>query len=127
LNTVGEFKTIETGRGARASYAGIQQARWDPSNIADTPQQALNRMVMLPGAFYNAPLFATLYTVPEAGLGFLSSTALGAQYQNALFMGEARDFATAAQEVYDGALMVLYPNSERTGLDFDNDPNIRAD
>src|SRR5262249_26490850 len=39
----------------------------------------------------------------------------------------ARDFATSAQEVYDGALMVFYPNGDRTGLDFGGDPNIRAD
>src|SRR5262249_41020691 len=61
-------------------------------------------------------------------LGFLSSAALGAQYQDALFMGEARDFATApGQEVYDGALMIFHLNADRTGLDFGGDPNIRAD
>jgi uncharacterized protein (TIGR03118 family) len=127
LDSVGEFKTIETGNGARASYRGLQQDRWSPDNIADTPEEALSRMVLLPGAFYNAPQFATLYSVPEAGLGFLSSSALGAQYQNALFMGEARDFSTSGQEVYDGALMIFHPNSDRTGFDFGGDPNVRAD
>jgi uncharacterized protein (TIGR03118 family) len=126
-SSIGEYKLIETGHGARASYRGLQQDRWSPDNIANSPEEALSRMVMLPGAFYNAPQVATRYSVPEAGLGFLSGSVLGSQYENALFMGEARDFSTSGQEVYDGALMVFYPTANRTGLDFSGDPNVRAD
>lgn len=123
LSSVAEFKAIETGRAARASYAGLQQDRWNPLNIADTPEEALNRMLMLPGAFYNPPQFAFRYAVPPAGLGFMTSSALGPQYEGALFMGGARD---GPNFLANGYLMVFHPTSDRTGLDFSNDPNVRA-
>ncbi len=40
LARIGEFKSIEMTYGA----GNLQQLRWPPSNIADTPQQALARM-----------------------------------------------------------------------------------
>jgi uncharacterized protein (TIGR03118 family) len=68
---------------------------------------------------------------PPAGLGFLNSSALGPQYQDALFEGEARDNFPGSpfgdpREQFDGALFVFHPNSDRTGLDFGGDPNIRT-
>src|ERR687898_3300588 len=45
---VAQFKEIETS----PAFAGLQQIRWAPTNIADTPQQALDRLFMLPGAFF---------------------------------------------------------------------------
>jgi uncharacterized protein (TIGR03118 family) len=117
-----EFKSIET----RLAPNGPQQTRWSSFRIADTPEQALSRLVMLPGATYNNPVFSVRAELPPAGLGFLTSSALGSQDQNALFEGEARDFSTAAAEEFDGGLFVFHPNSDRTGLDFGGDPNIRA-
>jgi aldose sugar dehydrogenase len=43
LSRITQFKTIETS----AQFAGMQQARWNPTNIANTPQQALERMFMV--------------------------------------------------------------------------------
>src|SRR5262249_31538179 len=66
---------------------------------------------------------------PPAGLSFYTGSALGSQYQNLLFEGEARDFLTAPGplgEEFDGALFAFHPNSDRTGLDFGGDPNIRT-
>jgi uncharacterized protein (TIGR03118 family) len=117
-----EFKSIEL----RLSPNGPQQTRWPSSRIADTPEQALSRLVMLPGASYNPPVFSVRAELPPAGLAFLNSAALGPQYQNALFEGEARDFSTAAGEEFDGGLFVFHPNSDRTGLDFGGDPNVRT-
>jgi uncharacterized protein (TIGR03118 family) len=118
-----EFKSIEL----RLSPNGLQQTRWKTSNIADTPQEALNRMLMLPGASYNNPVFSVRAEFPPAALGFLSSSALGAKYENALFEGGARDLATSGgQEKLDGALFVFQPNSDRTGIDFNGDPNVRT-
>src|SRR5438067_1993163 len=102
------------------------QIRWRSANIADAPQEALNRLFMLPGAYYSPPVFSVRSEFPPAGLGFMTSSALGPAYQNALFEGEARDFSTAAGEEFDGALLVFHPNSDRSGLDFGNNPNIRA-
>jgi glucose/arabinose dehydrogenase len=43
LERIAQFKEIETS----AQFIGLQQVRWSPSNIADTPQQALARMFMI--------------------------------------------------------------------------------
>jgi uncharacterized protein (TIGR03118 family) len=122
---IAEFKSIEL----RLSPNGPQQTRWSSQRIPDTAEQALSRLVMLPGAHYNPAVFSVRAEDPPAGLNFLSSSALGPQYQNALFEGEARDFLTAPGplgEEFDGALFVFHPNMDRTGLDFGGDPNIRT-
>jgi len=82
---VAEFKAIEVARAG-----GLQQIRWPPSMIADTPEEALARLFMLPGAHYSDPEFSWKYAVAPAGIGFLSSRALGPQYQHDLFVGAAR-------------------------------------
>jgi glucose/arabinose dehydrogenase len=93
-----QFKSIETTVTPdppdpfASSYFGLQQIRWPPTNIADTPAEALSRLFMLPGAHYSAPELSWKYEVAPAGIGFLSSRALGPQYENDLFMGAARTF-----------------------------------
>jgi glucose/arabinose dehydrogenase len=82
-----EFKGIET----TPPFVGLQQIRWPPSLIADSPDEALRRLVMLPGAHYSDPEFAWKFEVAQAAVGFLTSRALGPQYQNDLFLGAARD------------------------------------
>jgi len=73
-------------------YFGLQQMRWLPTLIADTPEEALARLFMLPGAVYKDPEFSWVFEVAPAGVGFLNSKALGPQYQYDLFAGEARTF-----------------------------------
>ena len=47
---IDQFKLIET-----TMFGGnLQQSRWPPTNIADSPEDAQVRMVMLPGAHYRA-------------------------------------------------------------------------
>jgi glucose/arabinose dehydrogenase len=93
-----QFKSIETTVTPdppdpfASTYFGLQQIRWPPTNIADTPEEGLSRLFMLPGAHYSAPELSWKYEVAPAGIGFLSSGALGPQYQNDLFMGAARTF-----------------------------------
>ena len=48
---VSQFKMIEVSR----TPADLQQLRWSPMNIADTPQQALGRLFMLPGRALSRP------------------------------------------------------------------------
>jgi glucose/arabinose dehydrogenase len=86
VNRISQFKQIETS----PQFFGLQQVRWPPTNIADTPNEALARLFMLPGAHYSDPEFSWKFEVAPAGVGFLSSRALGPQYQNDLFMGAAR-------------------------------------
>ena len=59
LERIAQFKTIETTEFLPQS---LQQVRWPPSNIADTPQQALARMFMV---FDGGEEFATVLTGAE--------------------------------------------------------------
>ena len=86
ISRIGQFKEIETS----PRFFGLQQVRWPPTNIADSPAEAMSRLFMLPGAHYSDPEFSWKFEVAPAGLGFLSSRALGPQYENDLFLGAAR-------------------------------------
>jgi glucose/arabinose dehydrogenase len=83
---IAEFKSIETTLGAKS----LQQLRWPPTNLADTPAEALSRLFMLPGAHYSEPAFSWRFAVAPAGIGFMRGRALGPQYDGALFIGAAR-------------------------------------
>src|SRR6516165_4519410 len=106
-----EYKEIEV------RVNGLQQIRWPATRIADTVEEALSRLVMLPGAHYNAPVFSARGEIPPAGIGFLHSSALGQLYQDALFEGEARDNQSVfrdPREQFNGALFVFHPTSDRS-------------
>jgi aldose sugar dehydrogenase len=95
---VAQFKAIETTMGptndpfAPNGYFGLQQNRWPPTNIADTPQEALSRLFMLPGAHFSDPELSWKFELGPGGMGFLDGRALGPQYDGDLFMGGSRDF-----------------------------------
>ena len=110
---VAQFKEIETS----AQFFGLQQIRWPPTNIADTPAEALSRLFMLPGAHFSDPEFSWKFEVAPAGLGFVTGRALGAQYHGDLFMGGARDF------LFSGHIfrMEITGNRRKVGVD---DPRI---
>jgi glucose/arabinose dehydrogenase len=88
---IAQFKQIEQTLPPSGGLAGaqLQQIRWPPSNIADTPGEALSRLFVLPGSHYSDPEFSWKFAVPPAGIGFLASRALGPQYGGDLFAGAA--------------------------------------
>ncbi len=88
LSRVAEFKSIESTYGA----GNLQQLRWPPSLIADTPAAALARLYMLPGAHYNDPEFSWKYALAPAGLGFVQGRELGPQFEGDMFVGAGRTF-----------------------------------
>jgi uncharacterized protein (TIGR03118 family) len=69
----------------------LQQLRWPPSLIADTPSQALQRLFALPGSHYSDPEFSWRWAVAPAAIGF-AGNGLGPQHANDLFVGAARTF-----------------------------------
>ena len=91
VERIGQFKEIEQTLPPSGGLPGaqLQQIRWPPSNIADSPQEALSRLFVLPGSHYSDPEFSWRFATPPAGIGFLSSRALGPQYRNDLFAGAA--------------------------------------
>jgi len=96
LSRIAQYKAIETSTDTDpcigGTYFGLQQNRWPPTHIADTPAQALSRLFMLPGAVRKDPEFSWKFEVAPAAVGFMRGRALGPQYQNYLFMGGARTF-----------------------------------
>jgi aldose sugar dehydrogenase len=119
---VAQFKAIETDPTApqpfaAGGYFGLQQVRWLPTNIADTPDEALSRLFMLPGARFSDPELSWKFEVAPGGIGFLDSGALGPQYAGDLFMGGARDF------LQDGHLFRIQLTGNRRKVAVD-DPRL---
>ncbi|HWH33727.1 MAG TPA: PQQ-dependent sugar dehydrogenase [Acidimicrobiales bacterium] len=84
VERIEQFKALETTFGAMA----LQQLRWPPTNIADSPGEALARLFMLPGAHYQDPELAWKWEIAPGGIGF-AGPALGPAYENDLFQGAA--------------------------------------
>jgi hypothetical protein len=85
---IDQFKLIET-----TMFGGnLQQLRWPPTNIADTPEQALSRLFVLPGSDYSDPEFSWKFEVAPASVGFMDGGGIGPQYDGDLFVGAARPF-----------------------------------
>ena len=119
---IAQFKAIETDPTApqpfaAGGYFGLQQIRWLPTNIANTPAEGLSRLFMLPGAHYSAPEMSWKFEVAPGGIGFLSSRALGPQYRNDLFVGGARVFLEGGHLFH----LNLTGNRQKIGVD---DPRL---
>jgi glucose/arabinose dehydrogenase len=89
LERIDEFKEIEA---TNPLYRGLQQIRWSPRQIADSPAEALDRMWKLPGSTYTDPQFSWKYAVAPAAIGFQAGANLGVQYDGDLFVTAARTF-----------------------------------
>ena len=97
VTRIHEFKAIETDPTAPQPFAangyfGLQQIRWPPTNIADSPEEALERLFMLPGAHYSPPEISWKFEVAPGGIAFVEGRGLGSKYENDLIMGAARPF-----------------------------------
>lgn len=114
VSRIKQFKEIETS----PQFFGLQQNRWPPTLIADSPQEALSRLFMLPGARYVDPLFSWKFTVPPGGIGFLNSENLGEKYEGNLFVGAATPNSVG------GHLFRFKLSGDRRNLVFD-DPRLQ--
>ncbi|HSL46217.1 MAG TPA: CHRD domain-containing protein, partial [Anaerolineales bacterium] len=108
-----QFKEIETTFSANpAAPPALQQLRWPPTNIADSPDEALERLFMLPGATYQDPVFSWKWEVSPAGIGFLNSRALGERFEGDLFVG------AAIPQLEGGYLFRFNLDDDREGFEF---------
>jgi glucose/arabinose dehydrogenase len=121
VSRIAEYKAIETSPASDpcigGAYFGLQQIRWPPTNIADTPQDALSRLFVLPGSFHKDPELSWKFEVAPAGIGFMKTSALGPEYQSNLFMGGARTF------LQGGHLFRFKLTADRTNIAVD-DPRL---
>jgi glucose/arabinose dehydrogenase len=112
VSRVADFKAIETS----PAYFGLQQIRWSPERIADTPDAAMASLLMLPGATYNDPRFSWKYAVAPSPIGFAGS-GLG-PFAGDMFIGAARTFLEG------GYLFHFKMTSDRSDLDLTQDPRL---
>jgi hypothetical protein len=108
-----EFKSIESTYGA----GNLQQLRWPTSNIASTPQEALSRLYMLPGAQYVDPEFSWKYALAPSTIGFIKGRGLGARFEGDLLVGASRT------TLLNGFLFHFKLNSDRQHFAF-TDPRL---
>jgi glucose/arabinose dehydrogenase len=99
---IAQYRAIETDTTAPQPFApggyfGLQQIRWQPTNIASTPSDALSRLFVLPGSHYSAPEFSWKFNMAPGGIGFVDGNALGGRYANDLFVGAARELVEGGQ------------------------------
>jgi uncharacterized repeat protein (TIGR01451 family) len=113
LSRITEFKSIELTYGA----GNLQQLRWPPSNIAATPQEALSRLYMVPGAQYLDPEFSWKYAVAPSPIGFVAGKALGVQFEGDLLVGASRT------TLLNGFLFRFKLNADRQHFVF-SDPRL---
>jgi aldose sugar dehydrogenase len=115
VERIEQYKEIETTFFAPPATApGLQQLRWPPTNIADSPDEALSRLFMLPGATYQDPEFSWKWEVAPGGIGFLNSRALGRNFQGDLFVG------AAIPALEGGYLFHFNLSDDREGFEFGN-------
>jgi len=89
VSRVADFKAIELAAGFGPNGpVGLQQLRFPATSIADTPNDARQRMVDLLGTTYRDPEFSWKNVVPPAGLGFVGN-GLGPAYAGDLIVGSA--------------------------------------
>ena len=82
-----EYKQIETTSLHHEDFPNLQQLRWPPERIADTPAEALSRLFRLPGSHYSDPEFSWKHVLAPAGIGFMNGRGIGPQFSGDLFVG----------------------------------------
>jgi glucose/arabinose dehydrogenase len=114
---VAEFKQIETTSLHHEDFPNLQQFRWGPERIADTPAEALSRLFLLPGARYSDPEFSWKHVLAPAAIGFVEGRGLGPRFAGDLFVG------MSVPEPLGGPLFAMNLTGNRRAIAVD-DPRL---
>jgi glucose/arabinose dehydrogenase len=87
LDRIGEYRGIETTSLHHDDFPNLQQFRWGPERIAETPEEARSRLFVLPGSNYSDPEFSWKHVLAPAAIGFVDGGGLGPQFRGDLFVG----------------------------------------
>ena len=87
VDRLAEYKQIETTSLHHEDFPNLQQLRWPPERIADTPAEALSRLFNISGSHYSDPEFSWKHVLAPAGIGFVRGRGLGPQFSGDLFVG----------------------------------------
>ena len=113
-----DWKFIETTQFGSA----LQQVRYPPTRAAYSPNLALSRLFMLPGAVYKNPELSWRYEIGPSGTTFVSGSALGAEYDGSLWIGSARSFQQVGGN--GGSLYRIKLTADRMNVDVSADPRL---
>jgi aldose sugar dehydrogenase len=117
LDRVQEFREIEISVGIGPNGPnGLQQLRFLPTSIAESHEDARQRLFDVPGSHFRDPEFSWKQVVPPAALGFIDGPGLGEAYDGDLIVGSAVSRATNAGHLYRFRL-----NRGRNHFEFDDD------
>jgi glucose/arabinose dehydrogenase len=87
LERISEYKAIETTSLHHEDFPNLQQFRWGPERIAESPEEARARLFALPGSRYSDPEFSWKHVLAPAGMGFVEGRSLGPAFAGDLFLG----------------------------------------
>jgi len=128
MSRILDFKTIEMNLFAAPLVLGtLQQIRYPTTRIAYSPELAMSRLYMLPGATYMDPEMSWRYAISPAGLGFVNGNGLGPAYNGTLWSGGATptNIAGASTGTFAGGfLMVFRLTPDRLHFDFSADSRL---
>jgi glucose/arabinose dehydrogenase len=109
-----DFKDIEVNQ-----FGGsLQQARFPPTRLANSPGDARTNLFMLPGAKYSDPELSWKYESGPAGTTFVRGRALGVEYDGTLWIGSARAFSQVGGT--GGSLFRLKLSRDRKKIDVED-------
>ena len=112
-----DFKDIEVNQFGGA----LQQVRFPPTRLADSPGRRTDELFMLPGAKYVDPELSWKYESGPAGTTFVTGAALGAENDGTLWIGSSRSFAQVGGS--GGSLFRLRLTRNRRKVDV-SDPTL---
>jgi glucose/arabinose dehydrogenase len=110
---VAQFKQIE-----QTFAGGLQQDRFPPDRIADTPADAIARLFVLPGSHYTEPQFSWKFALAPSPVGFVRGRGLGPAFENDLLVGGSRTTLAG------GYLFRFHLTRDRRDLDLSADPRL---
>jgi glucose/arabinose dehydrogenase len=112
-----DFRDIEVNQ-----FGGsLQQARFPPTRLAQSPGDAHTNLFMLRGAKYSDPELSWKYESGPAGTTFVRGSALGAENDGTLWIGSARAFSQVGGT--GGSLYRIKLSRNRQEVDVD-DPKL---
>jgi glucose/arabinose dehydrogenase len=118
LDRIGDYRGIETTSLHHDDFPNLQQFRWGPERIAETPEEARARLFVLPGSRYSDPEFSWKHVLAPAAIGFVDGGGLGPQFTGDLFVG------FSVPEPLGGPLFRLNLTGNRRKIAVD-DPRLR--
>lgn len=89
IGRLADYRQIERTALHHEDFPNLQQFRWGPELIADSTEEALARLFVLPESHFSDPEFTWKHVVPPAGIGFVSGEGLGNAHAGTLWVGAA--------------------------------------